>query len=190
MVTVDGPFAQKPTLTGELVVLRPMAAGDAAAVYDVVTDPVGRRLTGTHRTFSRDEIAAWTASRGDLDDRLDLVIVDRATDVVVGEVVINDWDEDNLSCGFRIGIGPAGRDRGFGSEATRLVIDHVFSSTDAQRIELEVYAFNERAAHVYEKAGFRREGARRSALRWDGAFYDAVVMSVLRPEWSTRTGAG
>ena len=107
MVTVDGPFAQKPTLTGELVVLRPMAAGDAAAVYDVVTDPVGRRLTGTHRTFSRDEIAAWTASRGDLDDRLDLVIVDRATDVVVGEVVINDWDEDNLSCGFRIGIGPA-----------------------------------------------------------------------------------
>jgi RimJ/RimL family protein N-acetyltransferase len=190
MGAVAAPFALKPTLVGELVVLRSMSAGDADAVYDVVTDPDARRLTGTHRTFSRDEIAAWTASRGDLDDRLDLVIVDRATDVVVGEVVINDWDGDNLSCGFRIGIGPAGRDRGLGSEATRLVIDHVFSSTDAQRIELEVYAFNERAAHVYEKVGFRREGVRRSALRWDGAFYDAVVMSVLRPEWSIRTGAG
>jgi len=183
-VVVRGPFTEKPTLTGHLVVLRPMAAGDADAMYDVVTDADARRLTGTHRTFSREEIAAWTASRGDVDDRLDLVIVDRATGAVVGEVVINDWDGANLSCGFRIGIGPAGRDRGLGSEATRLVIDHVFASTDAERIELEVYAFNERAAHVYEQVGFRREGVRRSALRWDGAFHDAVVMAVLRSEWS------
>jgi RimJ/RimL family protein N-acetyltransferase len=182
---VPSPFAEKPTLTGRLVELRPMTAADADAIHDVVTDPDARRLTGTHRTFSREEIATWTASRGDADDRLDLVIVDRASGAVVGEVVINDWDADNLSCGFRIGIGPAGRDRGLGSEATRLVIDHVFASTAAQRVELEVYAFNERASHVYEKVGFRREGVRRSALRWDGEFHDAVVMAVLRPEWST-----
>ena len=34
--------------------------------------------------------------------------------------------------------------------------------------ELEVYDFNPRARHVYEKAGFVHEGTKRDALQWDG----------------------
>jgi RimJ/RimL family protein N-acetyltransferase len=39
--------------------------------------------------------------------------------------------------------------------------------------------FNPRARRVYEKCGFRVEGVRRDALRWAGAWHDAVVMAVL-----------
>jgi len=42
-----------------------------------------------------------------------------------------------------------------------------------------VYAFNPRAQRAYEKAGFVVEGRRREALRWDGEWVDAIVMSVL-----------
>jgi RimJ/RimL family protein N-acetyltransferase len=104
----------------------------------------------------------------------------------VGEVVINEWDAANLACNFRISIGPAGRDRGLGTEATRLVVDHVFATTDAHRIGLDVFDFNPRAAHVYEQVGFVREGVLRDVLRWDGEFHGAVVMSILRPEWERR----
>jgi len=48
---------------------------------------------------------------------------------------------------LRILPGPAGRDTGLGWEATRLVLDHPFT-TPVYRIELEVYAFNPRAQHV------------------------------------------
>ena len=189
---VDAPFAVKPTLTGQRVVLRPFTEADIAAMGPVLADPEVNRLTGsvhtTQEATSRSPVLTereveWYRTRVDQGDRLDLAIVDRATDDCVGEVVLNAYEAENDTCGFRILIGPAGRDRGLGSEATRLVVDHAFSSTDLHRIELEVYAFNPRALHVYAKAGFVVEGTRRDALRFDGERVDAVGMALLRHEW-------
>jgi RimJ/RimL family protein N-acetyltransferase len=190
---VDAPFAVKPTLTGQRVVLRPFTDADIAAMGPVLADPEVLRLTGSvhttqevtsrPRALSERELE-WYRTRDDRDDRLDLAIVDRATDGCVGEVVLNEYEAGNQSCGFRILVGPAGRGRGLGSEVTRLVLDHAFSTTDLHRIELEVYAFNPRALHVYEKVGFVVEGRRRHALRYDGERVDAIGMAVLRHEWA------
>jgi RimJ/RimL family protein N-acetyltransferase len=51
-----------------------------------------------------------------------------------------------------------------------------------------VYAFNPRARRVYEKVGFVAEGVLREALLWRGERVDAVVMSILAPEWSRHRG--
>ena len=93
--------------------------------------------------------------------------------------MLNDLDRDNRSIGFRIGLRPAYQGRGLGSEATRLVVDYAFDALDMHRIELEVYAFNPRARHVYERAGFTLEGTKRDALSWDGEWVDAHIMSIL-----------
>jgi RimJ/RimL family protein N-acetyltransferase len=190
---VDAPFAVKPTLTGQRVVLRPFTEADIAAMGPVLADPEVLRLTGsvhtTQEATSRPPVLTereleWYRTRADQDDRLDLAIVDRATDGCVGEVVLNDFDAGNQACGFRILVGPEGRGRGLGSEATRLVLDHAFSTTDLHRVELEVYAFNPRALHVYERVGFVVEGTRRDALRYDDERVDAIGMAVLRHEWA------
>ena len=47
------------------------------------------------------------------------------------------------------------------------------------RVELDVYAFNERARRAYERCGFVVEGRLRDALRWDGEWHDALVMAVV-----------
>src|SRR5689334_9118102 len=106
-------FSDKPTLTGERVVLRPLQAGDGAALL-ATFDEESSRFTGTHRTFTLEELDAWVASRPDTDDRLDLAIIDRTSGAFVGDLAINDWDEPNGCCNFRISLGPNGRDRGLG----------------------------------------------------------------------------
>jgi RimJ/RimL family protein N-acetyltransferase len=192
---VEGPFAVKPFLRGERAVLRPFTEADIAAMGPVLADPEVLRLTGsvhtTREATSRPPVLTereleWYRTRKDQPDRLDLAIVDAATDECVGEAVLNDLSEVDQSCGFRILVGPRGRDRGLGSEATRLILEHAFRTTDLHRIELEVYAFNPRALRVYEKVGFAVEGRRRDALRFDDDRVDAIVMSVLRPEWEAR----
>ena len=60
-----------------------------------------------------------------------------------------------------------------------MIIDFALGDLDLHRLELEVYAFNDRARHVYESLGFVEEGVRRDALWQDGAFHDAILMSVL-----------
>jgi RimJ/RimL family protein N-acetyltransferase len=176
-------FAHKPTLTGVRVLLRPVTVDDVPGLAETVADPEGARLTGTHATFSEAQLTAWYASRGDQTDRLDLAVVDRATGSYAGEVVLNDLDEHNLACGFRIALRPSARGRGLGTEATRLTVGYAFDVVGLHRVELEVYAFNPRALAVYEKAGFVREGVRRDALRWDGKWIDAITMSILATEW-------
>ena len=196
---VPTDFATKPTLVGERVVLRPFTAADIHAMAAVLADPDVNRLTGSVHTTAEatgrvpvhdDATRRWYETRAEQDDRLDLAVVDRSTDRCVGEAVLNHWEPENRSCGFRILVGPEGRDRGLGSEATRLMLRHAFTTTDLYRIELSVFAFNPRARHVYERAGFVVEGIRREAFVFDGERVDDVLMAVLRPEWAALTGAG
>ncbi len=175
-------FSDKPIIRGERVVLRPLVAGDAAAMWLDAHDEEANRLTGTHAEFTRPQIEHWCASRAEQPDRLDLAVTDLVTGEWLGEVVINEWDPDNRSCGFRIALTAAARGRGLGTEATRLLVDHVFTAIDdppVHRISLEVYAINPRAIAAYERVGFVREGVLRDALRWDGEYHDAIVMSLL-----------
>ncbi len=172
------PFADKPTLTGTMVVLRPLGPQDVDELMNALTDPEMLRLTGTHATFDRAQIERHCATRAAHSDRLDYAVLDRSTGAFLGDLAVNDLDEENLSCGFRIALRTAVAGRGYGTEAIRLIVDHVFSQ-GLHRIGLEVYAFNPRARRVYEKVGFVHEGTMRDAVRWDGQWFDTEVMALL-----------
>jgi RimJ/RimL family protein N-acetyltransferase len=51
------------------------------------------------------------------------------------------------------------------------------------RVELDVYDFNTRARHIYEKLGFVLEGTKREALWFDDGWVDCHVMGLLASEW-------
>lgn len=180
-------FANKPTLTGERVILRPVGAEDTEGLIELCKDPEVKRLTGSHVDVSAPEsLRTWYATRGEHADRLDLAIV--AGGEYVGEVVLNELDAHNLSCNLRIALlGARVFGKGYGTEAISLVLDHAFSTTPLHRISLGVFSFNDRAKHVYKKIGFVEEGVQRDALLWEGEWYDSVTMAVLRTEWTPRS---
>lgn len=181
------PFANKPTLTGELVTLRPIRAEDADIIDHLIrTDPEITIFTGsvhssdeTPEEMPLSDLRAIYGRWAVADDRLVLAVIDNASGAMVGEVVLNEWDEGNRSCGFRTLIGATGRDRGLGTEATRLIVQHGLSTMGMHRISLEVYDFNPRARRVYEKVGFAHEGTGREALLFDGAWVDVHFMAIL-----------
>ncbi|MFI0791277.1 GNAT family N-acetyltransferase [Micromonospora rubida] len=182
-------LSAKPTITGDRVVLRPFVDDDVAALRAAVTDPEVRRLTGSPPgEFDEQRLRDWYGNRNAQTDRLDLAVVDRATGDCVGEVVLNDWDEWNRACNFRTLFAAAGRNRGLGTEAVRLVVGYGFERLGLHRISLEVFAVNPRARRVYEKVGFVAEGVLRQVLRDGDDWIDATVMSILAPEWATHRG--
>lgn len=87
------------------------------------------------------------------------------------------------SATFAIQLRPDVSGQGYGTEATRLMVDYGFSTLPLHRIELQVYAFNDRALRCYRSAGFTQEGVRRQVVFVDGQWHDQILMSVLRPEW-------
>jgi RimJ/RimL family protein N-acetyltransferase len=181
-------LAEKPTLTGTLVLLRPVRVEDAAGLG--ATSEESLRFTGTQHRASPGELENWYATRADCDDRLDLSIVERATGEWVGEAVLNELRPDDRSCNFRILLAhPSHFDRGLGTEAATLLLAHAFESVGLHRVELEVLAFNPRARHVYERLGFVHEGTKRESLLLDGEYVDAHTMAMLASEWRARRTA-
>lgn len=85
-----------------------------------------------------------------------------------------------------IGIGDRGHwGQGIGGGALRLALNFAFGELNLHRVQLTVFAYNERAIALYEKLGFVREGVYREALHRDGQRYDMVLYGLLRREWET-----
>ncbi|WP_426348991.1 GNAT family N-acetyltransferase [Alloiococcus sp. CFN-8] len=176
-------FKYKPTIIGNKVVLRPFSSEDFESIVECLKDPIVLKFTGSEGEFDRASLMKWYSSRNDQIDRLDLAIVDKLTNNVVGEVVLNEYDEVKHSMNYRILIGPKGRDKGFGSEATALIVDYVFLNTDLKQLTLGVYAFNHRGKRVYEKSGFVLESVDKDDLEFQGEMIDSFNMILKREDW-------
>lgn len=184
-------LATKPTLEGELVVLRPFRDGDLPTMVDILSDPEVRALTGSVSTTAEaneplvldDRVRDWYATRNEQGDRLDLAVEERATGRLVGEVVLNEVDREASTCNLRVLLGPEGRGKGIGTEAVGLVTAYGIERLRLRRITLEVFDHNPRARRVYEKVGYAATGQRTDALVLDGVSVGATDMAVDADGW-------
>ncbi len=168
-----------PTLRTSRLVLVPLGPEHLEGVWAALGDEESNRLTGTHATFTREQVAAHLERVGAADDRADWAITSSDDGTYLGEVVLNELDDENACMNVRIALVPGAPGRGYGTEAMTAVLDHAFGAVGLHRVELSVYAFNPRAQRSYEKAGFVVEGRQRHTLLWDGTWHDSVLMAVL-----------
>jgi RimJ/RimL family protein N-acetyltransferase len=82
----------------------------------------------------------------------------------------------------RLAIHPHFRGNRLADEAARLFQRHLIEELGYHRLELEIYAFNERACAHAERAGFVREGRKRKAYLKDGEWVDSVLYALLAEE--------
>ena len=85
-----------------------------------------------------------------------------------------------------VGIGineDAYLNRGLGTEALRLWVNHLFKVTDVHKLCLETWSFNPRMIRVAEKVGFIFEGRQREMRHWQGKWLDLMHFGILRKEW-------
>ncbi|WP_235848372.1 GNAT family N-acetyltransferase [Litchfieldia alkalitelluris] len=148
------------------------------------------KLTGSPNVdFDKNVFINWYSTRNEQTDRLDLAIMDKSQDITVGEVVANLYDEKNQSMNFRILIGPRGRNRGLGTEATQLFIDYLFTHTNLLQLTLSVFDFNPRAKNVYEKIGFVVESIDKNDLEYEGEMIDSINMKLTKEKWKRGDGS-
>ena len=71
------------------------------------------------------------------------------------------------------------RNQGVGSALLARAIAWARGTGIVSRIELDVFARNQPAIHLYEKHGFEVEGRRKRAVYRDGEYHDNLVMALL-----------
>jgi len=115
------------------------------------------------------------------------VICRLADDEPIGTAGLHNLDFVNGNAEFGISIGEKSEwNKGYGTDALNAICDFGFGELRLERIELQVYAPNDRARRSYEKAGFVLEGTLRHRHFAQGRHEDVLIMSQLREEWATR----
>ncbi len=175
---------QTPFFLGPRLYFRPLEREDAPRLAAFINHPDVRRNLLVHRPMNTAQevgfIDTLTASQRDVL----FAIVLRDGDRMIGTSGLHDMDFRSRRATFGMLIGePSEWGKGYGSEATRMVLDYGFGTLNLNRVQLEVLEHNVAGLRAYEKAGFRREGVMRQHHYVDGAYVDTLVMGILRSEW-------
>lgn len=105
-------------------------------------------------------------------------------DTLIGTTALTDAGPDHPNAAlFRIVIGEKWAwDHGFGTEATRLVVDEAFETLGLNEVQLEVFRHNPRAINAYRKVGFERVGAHTEYVPPEGSPLHVIEMVIRRPD--------
>ena len=113
-------------------------------------------------------------------------IVDQKTNTVIGRCMLFAIDQVDRAAKLGIAIGDKRYwDKGYGQEATELLLDYGFNLLNLHNIMLGVYSFNQRAISCYRKIGFKEIGRRREARIICGKKHDVVLMDMLETEFQS-----
>ncbi|GAA2970989.1 GNAT family N-acetyltransferase [Actinokineospora diospyrosa] len=173
------------TLTGDLVHLRALEPEDADAFWRWHHDPEAMRWM----TTSYPESLAQLRKRFvDLPpnsyERCSFAITTTAESRLIGCVVLRDATPEVGRATLDIYLGEKDTwNKGYATEALRLLCRWAFNDMRLTAIELTVVADNDPARHLYRKLGFVEEGRRRESFRRDGQLHDAIIMSLLAREF-------
>jgi RimJ/RimL family protein N-acetyltransferase len=180
-------------LTGERVRLRGVREDDLPALAKWEMDS-GRMATQSSwvippsEAAAKERIAAWSANQKD--DVSFAIETLGDPPVLVGNIGLWGARPKDRCATLGIALGREYIGRGYGTDATRVIVGYGFREMGLHRIELRVAPFNPAGIRAYEKAGFVVEGRRRESVLHDGRWYDEVLMSILDHEWAARRPAG
>jgi UDP-4-amino-4,6-dideoxy-N-acetyl-beta-L-altrosamine N-acetyltransferase len=159
--------------------LTQLQSEDSSVLFGWINDRALVTLNAPFRSITPEEHDAWFE---EIQHRADVRIFGiREDGRLVGSCQLHSIHPVHRSAELQIRIGaPGARGRGIGRQALRQLLRYGFGELDLHRIYLHVFATNEPAIGLYERAGFHREGVLREAALIEGAWVDVIVMALLR----------
>ena len=165
--------------------LRPYRMDDVPRIVEACNDERSKQwLAGLPRPYTEKNAreylhnSSWDAATG---NRETWAVADRESDLMVANIaVFGSAGPDPLSGEIGYWAHPDSRGRGLMTEATRLVIEHAFTTRKMRRLSLMAATGNTASNHVAIDNGFTLIGTESNAeLLGDGTFADLNVYELL-----------
>lgn len=116
---------------------------------------------------------------------MDVIIEEIASGAAVGYFLLCELDDHGIEWRHVI-IDKKGV--GYGREGFQLLMKWSFEIKKYHRGWLDCKPYNERALHLYESCGLKREGICRECIFVNGVYEDLVVLSILDREYFRGSG--
>lgn len=186
----DGSGDPPLTLVGDLVALGPAHKGILPLLWKWENDLELSILTGdpVHPLSPEGIDTLYERYSKNDPSHASFVIYERATMRPIGTIGLPGINHAHRTAELGVGIGEHDCwGKGYGTEATRLILDYAFTVLGLHNVMLRVFSYNERAIRSYLRVGFKEIGRRRQAQRVGGQAHDVVYMDLLATEFTGST---
>jgi RimJ/RimL family protein N-acetyltransferase len=177
-----------PELVGRRVALREPRAGDATALFSLLsTEEVSRFISPPPTSvegFQR--YVAWTHRQRAGGQYLCFAVVPVGADAPIGLIHVRALSPGFVIADWGFAIGSEFWGTGIFTEAAELVLDFAFDALGVHRLEARAALCNGRGNGAMKKLGAEREGILRHSFARDGEFLDQVLWSILQDDWKKR----
>lgn len=172
-------------LVGEKVSIRPITLDDTDDIIRWRNSDFVRNKFIYRRTITKEMHEKWLRDFVNVGSVAQFIIEHNKEKI--GSVYLRDIDNNNFKAEFGIFIGDSNNtSKGFGSEATLLILRYAFKTLKLNKVFLRVFASNFHAIKSYEKVGFIKEGIAREDVIIDSEKHDILFMSILSNEFKGR----
>lgn len=169
---------------GVKIFLRPVEEEDIELFYFGRNNPDVRETLFLFFPMTYEQVKNELQSLLTTKDNLTFTIVEKETNIPVGQTSFVRIDYVSRMATFFLAIwDPEHWSKGYGTEATKLMVDYGFEILNLNRIQLHVAVENKNAIRAYEKCGFKIEGTLREAMYHHNKYCDFHLMAILRSEF-------
>ncbi|MBM7619646.1 RimJ/RimL family protein N-acetyltransferase [Bacillus tianshenii] len=172
---------------GSLVRLRPIQPSDwekfhkdgsdseIARLNDVIYGP--RTEEGTRQWTEAESEKGWDGHHFRL-------AIENFDGELVGSISTDKCDPRHGTFSYGVSVFREYWKKGYASDAVRIVIRYFFDELRYQKVNANVYSFNEGSIRLHKNLGFTEEGRLRSMVYTNGHYHDMLVFGLLKDEFA------
>ena len=174
-----------PELVGRRIMLREPRAGDASALFSLLsTEEVSRFISPPPATVEGFErYVSWTHRQRAGGQYVCFAIVPLGAEAPIGLIHVRALAPGFATADWGFALGSEFWGSGFFAEAAELVLDFTFDVLGTHRLEARAALCNGRGNGAMRKLGAEREGTLRHSFLRNGEYLDQVLWSILQDDW-------
>jgi ribosomal-protein-alanine N-acetyltransferase len=174
-------------LEGERVILRPLVASDAPAIYRHLQDKAIVRWTSNIPwPYKKAHSVSFIKNSKEMRKTMkgfNFGVVPKGETEVVGIVGLMKYDAANKKAELGYWLAKPYWGRGIMTESAGLAVDFAFSKLKCHRVYVRAFKANIASNKIIQKLGFKFEGIDREADYRFGKWQDTVRYGLLRKEY-------
>ena len=177
-----------PTIAGDKVKLRDVQASDAPALLAMLTsEEVSEFVSPLPRTVDGFEgFIAECHHERTLGQSFCFAVVPEGYEDAMGLFQVRQLEPGFGSAEWGFALGSPFWGRGVFFEGAKAVIDFAFGVVGVHRLEARSIASNARGNAALRKIGALQEGILRRSFQRDGRYFDQILWSIVKDDWSRR----
>lgn len=169
-------------LTGKHIHLRALEPDDLDFLYAIENNESFWEVSSTQAPYSRFVLEQYLANaHQDIYEakQLRLVIVENTTNACVGIIDLFEYNPQHKRAGIGILIIENEQNKGFASEALKLLIDYSFNKLNLHQLFANITTDNIKSLDLFAKHGFKKVGVKKEWIFSKGSFKDEILFQLL-----------